>query len=309
MRNGQIPGGRQHTCLSDQFQRSGILRNARSILFFCFILSLPASLGSCKKIPAPADDPAPEVPPVADSVSLSLRLDAGGRTVRRLDLFCYSGAGTEVLLLHRRCDGLPDTLSLKVPEEAGTVVCVANSPHAFNLNALGRLDAMKQLRFNYLDDNPTEPVLGGMAEIREGACSLSLAPLLCCITLVSVANTMDGYELLEEPRVRLRDIPDSAEILREADFRPSELIDAGPWTALPYDVGYFPQKSGIKLWCYPNDTPENVLGTPRPCLEFECQILGKTCTFEVPLPPLPRGCSKEVELIVNGPGDYRYKIR
>ena len=312
MRHGQIPGGRQYntTCLSDLFQRPGILRGARSILLFCFLLSLPASLGSCRKLPGPVtDEPVPEAPPVVDSMTVSLRFDAGGQAVRRVDLFCYSSTGTESLLKHMLCSNLSDTLSLKVPEDAGTVICIANSPHAFNLNALARFDAMKQLRFNFLDDDPAEPVLGGMAVIRDGSCSLSLKPLLCCITLVSVANTLDGYELLEEPRVRLRDIPDSAEILRESDFRPAELIDAGPWTSLPYDVGYFPQKPGIRLWCYPNDTPENVLGTPRPCLEFECLILGKTCTFEVPMPPLPRGCSKEVELTVNGPGDYRYKIR
>ncbi|MCR5841993.1 MAG: hypothetical protein K6G86_07965, partial [Bacteroidales bacterium] len=95
----------------------------------------------------------------------------------------------------------------------------------------------------------------------------------------------------------------------EKDFRPTELIDAGDWQALPCDVGYFPQYPGITLWCYPNDTPETILGAPRPSVEFACEIRGQTCTFEIPLPPLPRGCTKEIELTVDGPGIFRYKVR
>ena len=104
-------------------------------------------------------------------------------------------------------------------------------------------------------------------------------------------------------------LPNAAEILREQEFRPTELIDAGPWSKLPYDVGFFSQEPGITLWCYPNDTPEDVLGVPRPSLEFECKIRGETCSFSVPLPPLPRGSSREVELTVDGPGSFHYKFR
>ena len=96
--------------------------------------------------------------------------------------------------------------------------------------------------------------------------------------------------------------------LRQQDFRPTELIDAGAWTLLPCDVGYFSQEPNLTLWCYPNDTPEDILGVPRPSLEFACEIAGTTCSFEVPLPPLPRACSKEVIITVDGPGNFRYEI-
>ena len=127
--------------------------------------------------------------------------------------------------------------------------------------------------------------------------------------LTKICNTMDGYELLESPRVRLRDLPDAAEILRESEFRPTELIDSDQWIELPYDVGYFAQDLALELWCYPNDTPEDVLGVPRPSLELECCICGSTCSFEVPLPPLPRGCTKQVEITVDGPRNYRYNVQ
>lgn len=240
---------------------------------------------------------------------MQLKITAGSWPVGRLDVFCYGTEGTQELALHARLDSLPGDLALSVPEGDKAVVCIANSPHDFNLGALGRFDAMRQLNYSFQDDDPREPVLGGWAELPDSGGAVVLQPLLCCVVLASVANTMDGYELLEEPRVRLRDLPDAAEILRERDFRPAELIDAGPWVPLPHDVGFFPSEPQISLWCYPNDTPENVLGTPRPSLEFECTIRGEVCSFNVPLPPLPRAGTAEVSLTVNGPDDFRYRIR
>ncbi len=312
MRKARKPRRRRHNpCQSDLIQHLRVLRSARSILTIYYLLSLPALLGSCRKLAAePGTEPPDEaIPAVPDSALVRLRIVKDGQPVRRLDLFCYSDAGTQPLEVYRRYDNPPDTVILMAPEGRKRLVAIANSPHSFNLAALGRYDTIRQLSFSFSDDDPAVPILGGSAEGAAPDAVLRLTPLLCRIVLASVANTMDGYELLEDPRVRLRDLPDEAEILRTEEFRPSQLIDAGSWAALPHDVGYFPQSCGINLWCYPNDTPEDILGTPRPSLELECRIRGETSTFEVPLPPLPRACTKEVELIINGPGDYRYRIR
>ncbi|MBR1577763.1 MAG: hypothetical protein IJ653_04165 [Bacteroidales bacterium] len=311
MRNEHQPGRRRNTCLSDLVQRRRILRGAGSFLFFCYLLSPPALLGSCRKLPPAGgtEPPEPGAPAAVDSVTMELRLETAGETVRKLDLFCYGSSGTQALELHTRLDSIPQTVRLRVPEGEKTVVGIANSPYAFNLAALGRLDAMKQLRYSFADDNPQAPILGGQSSLPAAGGTVRLRPLLCRVVLASVANTMDGYELLESPRVRLVDIPDTAEILREEEFRPSEMIDAGTWQDLPHDIGYFPAAPRTTLWCYPNDTPENVLGAPRPSLEFECSIRGETCSFSVPMPPLPRGSTREVELVIDGPDDFRYKVR
>ena len=274
---------------------------------------LPALWCSCRKLPDPVDGPEemPEDPPVVvvDSVTTRIRLLTEGRSVGTLDLFVYDSEGTRPLEVHRTAAELPEGWwAVQTLPGDKLVVGIANSPRRFNLNALGRYDAMEQLSFRFGDDNPQRPILGGSCRTDAQLGEIVLRPLLCRVVLVSVANTMDGYELLEDPRVRLLDLPDGAQILRDREFRPSELIDEGDWVALPWDVGYFPQACGISLWCYPNDTPEDILGVPRPTLEFECRILGESCSFEVPLPPLNRGCTKEVELTVDGPGDYSYKI-
>lgn len=292
------------------FQRGVVLRRAGSILVFCCLILLPPVLPvSCRKSDPPeSGTPEDEPEAVPDSAVFTVRWTDPGCPVRRLDLFVYGSGGTQELERHLQFSSLPDSLEVKALPGEKILVGIANSPHRFKLNALGRYDAMTQLAFSFTDDDPAWPVLGGECTTRDGAGTVPLQPLLCRIRLVSVSNTMDGYELLEDPRVRLVDLPDAAQILRQKEFRPAEVLDAGPWQALPCDVGFFPQKPAIDLWCYPNDTPENILGTPRPALEFECRIAGGLCSFEVPLPPLGRACTKEVDLVVDGPDEYHYRI-
>ena len=309
-------GSRQRpTHQPDLSQRPFSLKGAGSILslYLCLLTMLPALPVSCRKQPAgtppPEEDPASPPQVVVDSVHTCVRLHAGGQPVRTLDLFVYESGGTQALEKHLLYDRLPDSLSFMTTAGEKILVGVANSPRRFNLSALGRYDAMQKLSFAFADDDPACPVLGGSGTTAGQTAEFSLTSLLCRVTLRTVTNTLDGYELLEDPRVRLLDLPAGAEILREKDFRPSELLDAGPWAELPCDVGIFPQEPRINLWCYPNDTPEEILGAPRPTLEFECRIEGETCSFDVPLPPLPRGGSMEVDLTIDGPDKYSYKVR
>lgn len=320
MKTTTKPGSRQRSShylfFGGLFRRRSTLRGAGPILAYCFtvifLLLLPALLGSCRKDAGPTpDSPEGQDPPAAtvDSVLTRIRIQADGRPVHRLDLFIYAAEGLRTLEKQLTYDELQEELNIPTLPGAKRIVGIANSPRRFNSKALERYDAMEQLCFNYTDDDPDRPILGGAARTVEEIGEIHLQPLLCGITLTKVCNTLDGYELLENPRVRLRDLPNAAEILRQQEFRPTELIDAGAWTPLPYDVGYFPQKPGITLWCYPNDTPEDVLGVPRPWLEFECTIRGANCSFEVPLPPLPRACTIEVTLTIDGPGEYTYDVR
>jgi hypothetical protein len=315
------PGSRQRSSLylliCGLLRRRSILRGAGSFLAHCFttnflFLLLPALLGSCDKTtdldpPLPDGQDPPEV--MVDSVLTQIRVLADGRPVERLDLFVYDADGLRPMEKQLEFNGLQEELDIPTLPGDKLVVGIANSPKRFNRKALERYDAMEQLSFNYADDDPDRPVLGGFVKTNAQCGEIRLQPLLCCIRLVKVSNTMDGYELLENPCIRLRDLPNAAEILRLQEFRPAELIDAGPWTPLPYDVGYFPQEPNLTLWCYPNDTPEDVLGVPRPYLEFQCSIRGSVCSFKVPLPPLPRACTKEISLTIDGPGIFRYEIQ
>lgn len=313
MKNTSTPRSRQCSTPfldTDPVRRRRPLHGAGSTLPSCLLVLsclLPALLGSCEREPIPGTPDDTDLPEAVDSVLTRISMQEDGYPVRKLDLFVYVSDGLRTLERHLTLESPSGELNLPTLPGEKILVGIANSPYRFNQKSLERYDSMEQLAFDFVDDDPECPVLGGMVTTREQQGQIVLKPLLCRIELAKVSNTMDDYELLEDPRVRLTDMPGAAEILRREEFRPAELID-GKWSPLPYDVGYFPQTPGITLWCYPNDTPETVLGVPRPTLEFACRIRGTEQVFEVPLPPLPRGSSVQVELIVDGPGSFSFKL-
>ena len=312
MKNSDNPMSRQSTDrLFCSFRHRRPLRSAGKLLlcYFTYLCLLPALLGSCRKETPPEPEPADGPAPVADSVATRICLQADGAGVGRVDLFVYDTEGVGGLEQHAWMDTLRTEFSLPTLPGDKRVVAIANSPHKLNTKALSRYDAMEKLLFSFVDDDPQRPVLGGSCTTHEQEGTVVLQPLLCQVVLASVSNTMDGFDLLEEPRIRLRDLPAGAEILRDKDFRPTELLDAGEWAPLPCDVGFFTQEPRVTLWCYPNDTPADVLGVPRPTLEFSCRIRGETCSFDIPLPPLPRASRVEVDLTVGGPDEHSYKFR
>ena len=260
---------------------------------------------------------------VADS-----RIDCG---ISSLDYFIYSTDGTESLEEHKRLtfeeNGIVEEnsgQSSKGTEQASkqghfevctaslsprTVVAIANCPRAFNLDALDRMDSMELLSYYIADDDPSNPVLSASATLQPGTdMLLKLTPLMCRVNLEAVSNGMYGYELLEEPRVRLCDASTGARLLQLEDFRPAEVLEAGEWTELPCDVGFYTQHPGLSLFCYPNDTPETTLGSPHTSMELNCKIKGVECSFPITLPPLPRNSSTNVEILINGPDEYNCNV-
>ena len=139
-------------------------------------------------------------------------------------------------------------------------------------------------------------------------CQIELTPLLSRVIISAVTNGLSDYELLENPQVRLHDLTPSAKVLQYEEFRPVETIESGTLQPLPCDIGFYTQYPNLSLYCYPNDTPETTLGTPRTSLEFTCKIKGLECSFPISLPPIPRNSITRVELTINGPSDYTTDI-
>lgn len=252
--------------------------------------------------------------------------------IEKLDIFIYDNTGTRPLLSHQTItDGLalqghlnltfPTTGSSSTADGAIAVI-IANCPKALNDQALARFDSMNILEFAFADDRPEAPLLTGMADIpgstqdtptstpasEPARCQIELTPLLSRVIISAVTNGLSGYELLEEPSVILHDLTPSAKILQYEEFRPVEVIESGTPQPLPCDIGFYTQNPDLSLYCYPNDTPETTLGTPRTSLEFTCKIKGLECSFPISLPPIPRNSITRVELTINGPTDYTADI-
>lgn len=265
--------------------------------------------------------------------------------IEKLDIFIYDSEGTRPLLSHQiLTDGLAiqgsphptDGTAPRIPlqghleltfprtssssADGAIVVIIANCPKALNDQALARFDSMTLLEFALADDRPEAPLLTGMAYIPDNTQDAStsaseparyqieLTPLLSRVIISAVTNGLSGYELLEDPQALLHDLTPSAKILQHEEFRPVEVIESSAPQSLPCDIGFYTQHPDLSLFCYPNDTPETTLGSPRTSLEFTCRIKGLECSFPITLPPINRNSITRVEITINGPTDYTTDI-
>lgn len=227
------------------------------------------------------------------------------------DLFIYSKGGTGKLLSYTHYDSIGETLTFELEEDCGacTGVLITNCPFRFNLNALDRLDSMQKLSYRLKDEDPKRPLCSGCFDLSGDPLErVDLQPLMCRVILESISNGLDRYRLLESPAIWLNGASSSARVLQTEDFRPENNEEEAEKEYLEYDIGFYTQHPGTALYCYPNDTPENILGVEKPELIFECTIDKVTRNYSVPLPPLKRGSTTRVNLVIDSEEKHYYQF-
>lgn len=291
-----------------------------SVFIFLAIAVSCTGLVPDKQLSAKEEEAVPEK---ADSIDVNITLKAEHHypfdiTIRETDLFIYDSEGTREMISHRhfncRPEQIPPTVRLAGGSRSRIFVAICNFPYNFNMKALRQFDSMLLLSLMFQDEDPSAPVLSGFAEYNP--CSsgdspgtvIHLSPLMCTVTLDSVSNALDGYGLLENPQVYLSGCNPEAELLREKDFRPKEELEEDYPVRLPYDIGFYTQNPGTRLFCYPNDTPEDILGVSRTRIVFECAINGAACRFSETLPPFGRGSIISAGITVFSPDEALWEI-
>ena len=186
--------------------------------------------------------------------------------------------------------------NFKLPSSRGSkiIIAIANSPYEFNLKALQCFDSAELLTMYYRDENPQFPLMSAISFSHEDSIFLKLKALLCPVKVLSISNSTD--KLLSHPRLSLRKINASAEMLRSDGFRPSITIDSPAeishpqmmFSQLPLDLGSDTCHPMTTLYCYPQDT-ETSLGTPRTEIVLSAEVEGSTQHFATPLPKAGRG--------------------
>ena len=267
---------------------------------------------SCDRTDSGTDSPTGAAAGAADSVLLEICvrdscafLDCA--PIRSLDCLVYNNDDAGTLAAHARTSG--GGARMRLPEGVYEVIAIANSPRSLNLTALYRRETADLLEFQFEDDDPECPIMGARASTKApGACEMVLEPLMSAVCLSEVSNSISGYVRLVDPQVFLQDLNPSAKILRTEEFRPSETIERGTAKPLPCDVGVYTQYPGTMLYCYPNDTPENLLGVTRTSIALECGIGGEDFILEGNLPPLGRNCLLNASLTVDSPGEFKYSF-
>ena len=323
----------------------------RKILYTTLIsllLSPVFLVNSCRKtVPDDMPDPAPL--PARDTVwrTLAIRYAGIAGTAPSgccLDLFIFDDTEGRPVDRILHFEGNPEEVEFRCLDGAKIVAAVANSPKAFNPAAIARYSSLDLIYYEFGEDDPQMPIMGGTCRLGEKLVSseisddivhvsdiaghpsgftdrpgrepvevkpdeIVLTPLLCRICVESISNGLDGYELLEEPRVRLRNINGSAKLFNDGPYQPQEMIDYGEWVELPYDVGMFPQELSIVLDCYPNESGEDEITAFRTELELECTIRGSKERFSFPIPEIGRASSVSCHISVYDEGHADCEFR
>ena len=283
-------------------------RNIFFNLLLSLLITLPAFIEiSCRKLPSPL--PEEEEPAVADSTLTRLHLQNSSKhLIRDVQILVYKSEGTRELEKILLVEELSDSIEFVSTAGEKLLVAVANYGKALSPVSLGRYDSLSELGFDFSDEDFEYPVMSGECSTLGNKGEISLVPLLCTVEIESISNTLEDYELLGSPRVRLAGINGYASLMQTGEFYPTEIIDYGQWEDLPYDVGMFTQYPGTELYCYPNQTSETSIGGTATSLELECEILGELCDFKIALPPFGRGSRLLVEITVDGPDSYTSRV-
>ena len=312
----------------------------RKILYTTLIsllLSPVFLVNSCRKtVSDDMPDPAPL--PARDTVWRTLALSYTGVSDTApsgscLDLFIFDDTEGRPVDRILHFEGNPEEVEFRCLDGAKIVAAVANSPKAFNPAAIARYSSLDLIYYEFGEDDPQMPIMGGTCRLGEKLVSseisddivhvrdiaghpsgftdkpgrepvevkpdeIVLTPLLSRICVESISNGLDDYELLEEPRVRLRNINGSAKLFNDGPYQPQEMIDYGEWVGLPYDIGMFTQELSIVLDCYPNESGEDEITAFRTELELECTIRGSKERFSFPIPEIDRASSVSCHISV-----------
>lgn len=251
--------------------------------------------------------PQPPEPDLPDSTSIRMTALAD-YPVSRLDILVYGGGDIQSLERHEVLEDLQGTEEISTTAGPKTVLVIANCPYSLNLKALDRLESAMQMTFEFKDEDHLHPIMTGRAEIEAGdSAEIVLKPFLCRVILKEASNAMDGFELVEGPRIWLSELNPSVTLLQEKDFRPTDFIPDGEPSNLPCDIGFYTQRPDVTLYCYPNDTPEDELGVPHTSLIFEGKIDGQVCRASFPLPPIGPGSLTNVSVTVHSAEDIRFE--
>jgi len=180
------------------------------------------------------------------------------------------------------------------------LVIIANcSSHTFVYDEMTDYDALEELRWDLKDEDPSHPVMSGTAHFcagDEAPVTVQMTPLLAnvCLDFIKCDFTGRGYKSkgLDNASVYLTNVSASCDVLRQTGFRITDLANQGRLDTeylstvkcpemLCYDGVILDYWKPIQLYCYPNNSEEGLMGSPRTKLVIQGDIDGETYYYPI----------------------------
>ena len=262
---------------------------------------LPAFLLACS--------PLPESSPTPDSgmrkVVQIYILPSGNTTPQALDLLFFQADSLERLDAYQHLDDIPGYRIAGVSSTAARKLAVfGNCPgDIYQWSHIRTFDSLRELAFHLEDEDPSSPVLAGFSEIPEGrlkSCPVTLRPMLCRITLQSIACDFSGHPYAQK---RLTDVRAYLTYVRgayhplEPERAPAVWINAGRLDETETASLSHPEmlltdispslgsriRPGKEFYCYPNPSDGPSFGQPVTRLVIEGRLEGVTYYYPIDL--------------------------
>ncbi|MBR1575682.1 MAG: hypothetical protein IJ654_04445 [Bacteroidales bacterium] len=303
--------------------RINLLRNGlspRALLPLSLILSLAFASAFCFSACAPQESPSPEKPGPVTHIEWAFRpteSPGGARTgtraddwylIRRMDLFVFDDDGIRALDSYTRSFAYsPTSVDVRSASGAKRAVAIANLPLPDGfVTSVSHYEDLHKVIAELTEDDPAFPVMSGEARFMAGEdrnCAISLEPVMSTVEIHSLKCQFQGSyagQSLKRVKVYLTGISCRSELLRQEGFLPTESLNVGglserdlarlPYSGMVYrylgngtPAGGGRVYGGTALYCYPNETDEETLGSPFTRLVIEGLLDGKTCYYAIPV--------------------------
>jgi len=299
---------------------SDVLPGLKDVIFSLIYL-LPAFFYGCSDRQAPAD------PLSGRTVVTKIYLaDEDAPKIRCLDIFFFNDDRLMRLDSYQRIENPSlngGELDASSRDGKKILVLLANSSDdRYGWSEINSYAGLGEIMSELGNDDPAFPVMSCEYRLKAGydkSCISSLRPLMGKIHIASLSCDFHGtaYEgaALENVKIYLTNVSSRSPILNPDSTAARAFINSGRlvrtdlesfsspgmiFQELSSPVGIGIIKSGVSLYCYPNDPGEEGIGTPRTRLVIEGQIDGRTYYY-----PLEAG--REGGGIHSGES-YRYDI-
>ncbi|MFA6592473.1 MAG: hypothetical protein WCR48_02040 [Bacteroidales bacterium] len=228
-----------------------------------------------------------------------------GLLIRTLDIFFFNDDSLRRLDSHQRIENYSSgTVSAASRNGKKILVAVANSQdEKYEWDEMGSFDVLNERMADLMKESPESPLMSATAEITAGeksGCSVKLEPLMSKVSISTLCcdfhNRPYKDEKLKDVRIYLTNVNTKCELLRTESFNPISLLNSGrlevenvekmicPELVFKHpgiDVDGYVSHPGCDLFCYPNSTSDETIGSPFTRLVIEGEIEGRTYYYPI----------------------------
>lgn len=215
-----------------------------------------------------------------------------------LDIFFFRDDALGRLDSYQRLGGSDSPVAASLRGRRKMALLANSSQDRYTWTSVNSFEGLKGITASIMDESPVRPVMSALADVDAGSagtCEILLEPLISEIVLARIncdftGKTYEGCNI-EDPRVYLTNVNACCSPFADSYETLSSVVNCGGldeeqmsrmhtpgmlYSDLPEPITTSISSPFLKFYCYPNQAPEESLGTPWTRLVIEGIIGGET---------------------------------